>query len=279
MNFTFKISKLKTNVLLVFVVAFLFGSCKKVGCTDEYAVNYDSQAEKSLNSYCIYQDPVYEPYIPDFGPNTATLMVDKAGIETIYGKFNIMKSNYYLRAQFKDANNNLVSAGDLEMKQYIFMSQLSFKSLEENNNHFYSHYAALNNTEVLLYMPDTMTWRAQGDVWPSFLLDNPIDSLPSRSFVMSGTPSISSAYIFQTSMVGDADSLSLAIHGQRGSVVKVIAGNQTQAVFSKEELEKVGLGNAVLRVMAMQYEEVNEDGKSYYFVNASRTSSGVRIQP
>lgn len=270
---------MKKFTLMFSAVILLFTSCKKTGCADEYAVNYDSQAEKSLNSYCIYKDPVYERYTPDFGPNTAVLMVDKAGVETVYGKYTLYRSNYYLRAQFKDGNNNLVSAGDLEMKQYNIMHNVIFKSLEKNSNHFYSLYVGLQNTDIPVDMPDTLTWRAQGNIWPSFLIDNPIDSLPERSSIMSGAPSISSPYTFKTSMVNDADSLSLAIHGQRGSVVKIIPGNQTQAVFSKDELEKVGLGNAVLRVMAMQYEKVEEGGKSYYFVNASRSKSVTRIQP
>jgi hypothetical protein len=94
---------------------------------------------------------------------------------------------------------------------------------------------------------------------------------------MSDDPSTSTAYTFEVKLMSSADSLVLEIIGQRKHIPKVIPSNLSSYVFSQQEIESVGRGNAVLRVVSVRYEKQSVGGKTYFMLNQKRTSKEVFI--
>ena len=74
-----------------------------------------------------------------------------------------------------------------------------------------------------------------------------------------------------------ADSLILEIIGQRKHIIKVIPSSESSHIFSQQEIESVGRGNAILRVVSVRYEKQSVGGKTYYMLNQKRSVKEVFI--
>lgn len=274
---------MRVFAITILVTSFLVLSCKKEGCTDEYAVNYDVNAKKENERFCFYKKPEFKEYVPCFGPNTATLLAIDRGKEVTYNPYGKVTTwRYSLASKFFNNNTDLVSAGDVSMSVYlqsqsssnysVVFTQLN-KQLDNTYLKVHSNYPNMSPT----YFPNPLEWRGAGDVWPAFNLFNSI-GFSGASGIVSGHPNITSAYSFEVNPMMNADSLVLEIIGQRKHISKVIPANESSHVFRQEELESVGRGDAYLRAVFIRYDVQTIGGQTYYLLNAKRVIKEVFIE-
>ncbi|CAN5508436.1 hypothetical protein BH11BAC2_BH11BAC2_18870 [soil metagenome] len=84
------------SILGLIILTILIGAgCKKEGCTDSNADNYDSKADKS-NSSCVYRYPsaVKINSIPEFNPSGGTWDID--GNPDVYMRFTKSTANNWI---------------------------------------------------------------------------------------------------------------------------------------------------------------------------------------
>jgi hypothetical protein len=266
------------NILIVLMV--IFFSCRKEGCSDDYAVNYDVKAKKGNDNFCVYKKPEVKEYVPVYGANTATLVAIDEGKQSLHDKWGSYTLwDYTLGASFSNNGKDLVDAGIVSMS--IYPAQLSnqnigFLSLNKNSNNSYIKNYYANSRMALTYFPNPLEWRSTGDIWPAFNLFN------SRGFsgqfaILSESPIVSSSYTFTVSPITNADSLVLDIIGQRNHITKVIPATAASHIFSQEEIESVGKGDAVLRVVSVRYDIQTVGPETYYLLNEKISTKEVFI--
>lgn len=270
----------KINFIILFGISIVLIGCKKEGCTDEYAVNYDSQSTKTNDGFCIYNDPETHNYVPTFEANSATLMALDKGEASHYGKYGTYYSwSYSLAAKFSENGKNIVLAGDVGMT--IYYGPLNLDSIYFRQLNMKTNFSYLINDIVMYglphYFPHPIKWRGSGAVWPAFNLTDSI-GFSGTSVVQSGTPKLSSPYAFNVSSISDADSLVLQLIGQRNQITKVIPASASSHVFSQSEIESVGKGTAYLRVLSIRYDIQITGGRSYYLLNTKRSMKKVHIE-
>lgn len=271
--------------IIILIITCLSFSCKKEGCTDEYAVNYDVKAKKDNNKFCIYKKPDYKEYVPYFGQNTATLVAIDNEVYTYSSKWGPISTwSYALGARFSINGEVLVAAGNVSMSIYsqepvTYPSpyNIVFSKLNKQVDNSYTREHSYLPQMPPSYFPNPLEWRATGDIWPSFTLFNS-RGFSGNSVIHSGEPIISSSYTFKVSPMTDADSLALEIIGQRKHITKVIPASANSHVFSQEEIESVGKGNAILRVVSVRYDKQNVGSETYYLLNTKRSSKEVIIK-
>lgn len=277
---------MKTKGILFLVAISFVLSCKKQGCTDEYAVNYDANAKKDDNRFCVYKKPEGKDYFPDFGANTATIVSIDMGIVYAPGKYSGKYFKNRVLAGFREVDKQLYSIGKVHVSLYVTSvgdpsGPIAFRELNRLEDNSYLR----DGDAVFQYQgnqpkkfPNPMVWKSYGEeAWPAFLLEND-RGFSSGSVVVSGQPSTSSPYKFSVKPVSDADSLVLQIIGQRKELTKVIPGTASSYVFSQKEMESVGKGDAILRVIPVTYNIKTEGGKTYYFLNQMNEEKEVRIE-
>lgn len=275
--------KVKTNIGIILITSFLFFSCKKEGCMDEYAKNYDVNADKENDDYCVYDYPEVEEYMPYYGENTATLTaIDKEKKEFHVHTGNMYRWDYILGAKFYGSSGYLESAGNVSMSIFpLYNNGPDFDALIKHSDNSYSeeshHDPATLGGSGTYSLPNPLEWKATGDVWPAFDLFTSID-FSKKSVIQSGIPILSSSYNFTVNPTPSADSLILEIIGQRKQLLKVIPASESSHVFNQNEVESLGKGNAILRVVSVKYDKQEEGGKTYYFLNQKRDSKKVIIE-
>lgn len=269
---------IKLNIGIVLSITFLIFSCKKQGCMDEFAINFDVNAKKESSNYCVYKTPELKEYVPNFGANTATLTVIDKGVHQVMSSTGyIDKWTFLKKARFYENGLNAVSAGDVYMSMLINTSQDSiWMDLlnVDSDNFYYGHGGFLG---IPSHLPNPIEWKATGDVWPAFDLFTSIGH-SEKSSIQSNTPILNSSYSFNVSSTPSADSLVLEIYGQRSHLLKVIPATESSYIFSQQEIESLGKGNAILRVVSVKYDKQVEAGKVYYFLNQKRDFKEVIIE-
>lgn len=273
--------KIELKILIIFVSAFVIFGCRKQGCTDEFALNYDVSAKKEYNELCIYKNPEVKEYVPSYGANTATLATINRGRTKHVWKVGTYYSwSYTLAAKFHGNNGEYRSAGLVSSRQKIpdvSINGFYFLALPVLSDNSYLKNVTVEPPAPFFSFPDTLAWKATGDVWPAFEISSTVGQ-PDKSKIISDNPSIESSYNFKVNTVSNADSLALEIIGQRKHIVKVIHSSESSHVFSQEEIESVGRGNAVLRVVSLRYGKQIVGGKTYYMLNQKRSTKEVFIE-
>lgn len=270
--------KTKINFTLFLVLGLLVMSCKKEGCMDSYALNYDADAKKNNNKFCVYNEAKVVQYAPIFGANSATLRLSNVGIETNDYKFGPHKKWHIgSGAKFTINGKDLVSAGHVS---FSFLGEPSdstnyFDSSTSHSDNFYWSDGILQYYGLFHY-PDTIIWKGTGDVWPAFNVKTSI-GFTGSSTVQSGAPTISSSYTMKVDPIPDADSLALQLFGQRSFVTQVIPADQSSYTFSQATIKAIGRGPAVLRVISIRYGKQVVGGRTYYILNTRRSSKSVNI--
>lgn len=269
---------MKIKFIPLIVVGVLLIACKKEGCMDKYAVNYDVHAEKGNEQFCLFKKPKTCNYIPIFGKNSATLVSLDLGYfynKTKMGNYYSWSSIYF--AKFSEDGGNMVSAGNINFSISTELNGVNpfYYNLSKSSNNSYSH-QYFNNGGVPVPLPDTIRWQGTGNVWPAFNL-NTSNGFSGTSKLQSGNPKISSSYTFKVSSMSNADSLVLQIFGQAKSITKVIPASATSQVFSQSEIKSLGKGKAYLRVVSIRYDKQIVGGRTYYFLNAKRSGKKVSI--
>jgi hypothetical protein len=168
--------KIKSITLLILVTSLMTFSCKKQGCMDEYALNYDVSAKKEDNKFCLYKTPEISEYLPNYGANTATLVAIDRGFKYAYNKYGPELSSWMfsLYAGFSLNGEKLVSAGNVSVSIYsqepVTPYNKYFMPLNKNSNNYYQK---SHTNQVFLppsYFPNPIEWKGTGDDWPLLIL-------------------------------------------------------------------------------------------------------------
>ncbi|RYM33876.1 hypothetical protein ERX46_07895 [Brumimicrobium glaciale] len=269
--------KKRVKLILILITTCFAFSCKKQGCMDEYAANYDASAKKEIEGFCFYKTPIAGDYIPYHGPNTTTLTAIDRGFYEVFLHSSgwTEKWDCDKKAVFYGNNKNqLISAGDVFM---IFINLPPFtEKLKQDENNFYDGHGWLG-VGFPKFFPDTIVWEATGSQWPAFNLSTSV-GFSERSLIQSAAPLYGQNYIFDVSPAPTADSIALDIYGQRNKLSKVISADLSNHTFSQNEIESLGRGNAVIRAVSMKYDVQANGGQMYYFLNQKIDTLQVMIK-
>ncbi|WP_107039025.1 hypothetical protein [Brumimicrobium mesophilum] len=270
-----------SKIFIVLGMSLLVLSCKKQGCTDEFALNYDVNAKIENDNFCRYAMPEVKRYVPNYGANTATLAAINKGKTPHYWKIGTKYSwSYTLAAKFQGNNGEYQSAGLVSFWQRIpspYYFGFYFEELAILSDNSYVKNGTVAPPSVVFSFLDTVVWKASGNTWPAFELFTTIGT-PSEREIISSDPSIESSYNFRVSTESNGDSLVFDIFGQRNHISKVIHASESSHLFSQQEIESLGKGDAVLQVVSVNYDVQTENGKTYHFLNQSRSLKEVFIE-
>ena len=260
--------------------------CKKEGCTDPSATNYNPEAKTDNNTCEYYFESVTDSYyVPIFEEESATLVAIDRGRYKIYNKMamnGLTGFKYgYIAAFTADNGKNFVSADTVTVTalKFNFSNHYSPQNLFPNNDNTYNPIKSqFDITSIIqINFVDTITWKAKGFTWPAFEL-TATKLIPSMNEINSSAPHLSSNYTLSTGMVSNADSVLFEIHGQNKKIQKLFPGNQLSCDFTTEELKSVGRGPAILKIIAIVYEKKILDGKIYNLLKEREEIKQVFIE-
>jgi len=257
---------LKTLVIFSLIggIAVTSTSCKKKGCTDESASNYDPDAQKDDGS-CTDPGPqnASEPTNPQPQPQDAdAVLIALQTVSEVSGfevNFGLPVAIFLDGASFKD-----VGAVTCETK-----------ALEKQDNNSYIYMLdATSTTEPfgVIYSGD-IDWTIEGNngfpahtkaangIFPSNL---------TLTITNGDAIDISGAYtLATTNAITNADSVYFGIYGPENAVVSVQPGTVSSHTFTAAEMESVGAGGGFVQVAAVNYaeNEMLSTGELIYYIN------------
>lgn len=151
---------MKKGILLVLFGALALTSCKKEGCTDPNAVNYDEHAKKD-NGSCNYDNPVPEPTSPYLALDTAYTSNNDRVILFADEALSAGYSNLYV--QIEDQNGINVTGASVTYTPMMDMGtmQHSAPTIQPTFDTSENHYAG-----VVIFQMSSMggTWTLDVDV-------------------------------------------------------------------------------------------------------------------
>lgn len=256
---------MKHFILVLFSLTLIFSSCKKEGCTDRSAENYDEKARKDDGS-CIHPDTVL-PELPSsysikFPGEYAGLFFSRKLVytEKETGWDDVVTKEGF--AYFStDGGATYVNADSVKLEGYL---------LTKASNNSYSLPIGSANAVA---QGAGMQWYAKGAAWPGFN-GTTNKAFPIVGRIRSGDIPASNSYELTIDDQLNCDSLLFALHGPEKSVSYMVAANTHTFVFSYEDVISVGLGKGYTQVTGVTYELQTLNGKAHWFINQTE-----RVKP
>ena len=248
-----------------------FSSCKKEGCTDDTATNYNSSATSDDGS-CIHEEPTPSAgapsgYTPTFNGVFATLVGVKALSTTSTPIGPIDTEIGTAVAVFsEDAAASFISAGTVS---------LDGTNLAAQSNNSYVYTPGTSNPTGLSF-GGTLSWSGTGAAWPSFNASTTV-GFPNVTDISSGNVTMSSNYTLNCGSAVTADSIFFAVYGPNGTAMKVVAGGASSYTFTSAELSAVGAGSGFVQIVGINYDLQNISGRDYYLLNETARTKSVTI--
>lgn len=249
---------------------FSFVSCRKGGCTDPTATNYDVKVTKDDGSceYAPTGNPNAPVYTPNFNGTFGTLVALKTitttstpignvdtGVGTAVAVFSENGGQSFLPAGAVSVNSNALTA-------------------HENNSYVYM--IGASNPTGLNY-GNTVSWEGTGANWPAFSTSTN-QGFSEVSSITSGNPNTSSQYVLSADQITGADSVLFTLIGQNNSIVKILPGTTSSYTFSSSEVSSAGAGTGIVQIVGLKYDLQNIASKDYYLINETVRSKVVTIQ-
>lgn len=263
---------MKKSLLIITGLSLTFGfvSCKKEGCTDPTATNYDIKATKDDGS-CEYANapaPNAPTYTPNFSGTFGTLVALKT-ITTTATPLGSMDTEVGTAVAVFSENGgqSFLSAGTVDVNS---------KTLSAQQNGSYVYMVGAADPTGIAYNND-VTWNATGNAWPAFTAST-TQGFSQVSAITSGNPSTSSDYTLSANQVTGADSVLFTLIGQNNNIVKILPGNTSSYTFSASEVSSAGAGSGIVQIVGLKYDLTNIGSRDYYLINETVRSKVVTIQ-
>lgn len=247
-----------------------FSSCKKEGCTDPLATNYNPAATKDDGSCELASNPaVTAPsgYTPTYSGTFATLVGIKSisttdtpigPVETTVGTAVAVFS--------EDGGANFMTAGTVS---------LDGNNLSAQTNNSYVYTPGTSNPTGLSF-GSTQSWAGTGAGWPSFTTSTSV-GFPVVGAISSSDVTMSSGYTLSCPSNITADSIYFAVYGSNGTAIKVVGGGTNSYTFSASDLSGLGAGNGIVQIVGINYDPKTVGGRAYYILNETARSKTVTI--
>lgn len=247
-----------------------FTSCKKEGCTDSTATNYNPNATSDDGS-CEF-DPTPTTTAPgSFTPNFTGEFGALIAVKTItsttnpLGTFDV-EAGTAVAVFSTNGGQAFLNAGTVNCNSNNLTAQ-------SNNSYVFM----INQTQPTgLSFGSTVNWGATGADWQSFT-GSTSQGFASISAITSGDVSTSSSYTLENSSISNADSILYAVYGPSGSKVAIVAGSNTSHTFSASDLSGIGTGTGYVQIVGLNYDPQTISGKNYYFINETVRTKSVNV--
>lgn len=259
-----------TLITLSLVMGLSFTSCKKEGCTDSTATNYNSSATSDDGS-CTYDTPTAAApgsYTPSFDGEFAGLIAIKTVTTTtlpVVGDIDV-EFGTGVAVFSSDGGNSYVSAGTVT---------LDGLGLTMQTNNTYVHQPEPTDADGIQF-GSTVNWSGTGATWNSFNASTS-QGFCSISQITSGDVTTSSSYVLEANTVSNADSILFAVHGPSGSKTIIVAGTNSSHTFSASDLSGVGTGTGFVQIVGINYDPQTISSKQYYLINETVRTKQVTI--
>ncbi len=262
-----------TTICISLIVIGFASSCKKEGCTDENATNYDSKAKKD-NGTCTYPEPepikeATEPetYTPTFTGEFASLIGIKTVSTTSTPVGEIDTELGTAVAVFRNTGSTAnVDAGTVNCETNDLQKQ--------SNNSYVFIPSTSNPTGISFSSP--ISWTGSGNTWPSFSTSTS-NTFPVVSKISSGDLTTTSSYTLTCSSVTASDSVLFGIYGPDASKIVIKGSNQNSHTFSASEVAAIGKGKGYAQIVGLKYDNQTIATKQYWLINETVRSKSINI--
>lgn len=251
-------------------------SCKKEGCIDPLAQNFNATATKDDGS-CTYANatnqsaaspaPILPTYTGEFGLLVAIKTVTTSS--TPIGSIDI-ELGTAVAAFSSDGGATFLPAGT------VSVTAASMKTLAAQGNNSYVYTPASTDLTGIDYSSTGITWSGTGGTWPSFTATTTQD-FGSIQAISSGDVATNSSYNLTCGGISNADSVYYAVYGPSGSKIVTKAGNTSSHTFSAAELSGLGTGSGFVQITAIKYDGQTIGLKPYYLINETVRTKQVNF--
>lgn len=247
-----------------------FSSCKKEGCTDPLATNYNPAATVDDGSCETATASAIAPpsgYTPAYTGTYAALV----GIKTIsttstpIGPVN-MEIGTAVAAFSEDGGASFMTGGTVS---------LDANNLSAQSNNSYIYTPGQSNPTGISF-GSTQNWVGTGAGWPAFTASTTI-GFPSVTEISSSDVTMSSGYTLNCGAAISADSIYFSVYGPNGSAMKLVAGGTSSYTFSASELSGLGSGSGFIQIVGINYDSQTIGGRAYYILNETARTKQINI--
>jgi hypothetical protein len=260
-------------ITLISVASIGLTSCKKEGCTDSSATNYNSEATKDDGS-CKYEDPTpttpqptgYNPtYTGEFGLLVGIKTVSTTSMPFV-GDVDV-ELNTAVAVFSNNGGSTFLNAGGVTANG---------ETLTKQTNNQYVYTPAVTNLEGINF-GSQIEWIGTGGDWPSFNIIN-ATPFPTLGKVPNDNVNTSNDFTLTTESVTGSDSLYYAVYGPQGSIFTLKPGNVTSHTFTSTEMGTIGKGQGYVQVTAIKYNPQVVGGKNYWILNETVRTNMVTFE-
>ncbi|PWH82911.1 hypothetical protein [Brumimicrobium oceani] len=256
---------------LILVLGLGFTSCKKEGCTDPVAVNYNDDAEKDDGS-CEYATPAASAptsYSPSFAGEFGALIAIKT-ISTSESPIGPIDTELGTAVAVfsENSGNSFVGAGTVKVEGEV---------LSKQDNNSYVYMPSQTNPMGLTY-GSSVSWEGTGATWEAFSTSTN-QGFSSVNPITSGDISTSGDYTLTSGSVANADSILYAVYGSNGNQLVILGGNTTSHTFTAAELSNLGEGSGYAQVVGLNYDQKVIGTKDYWLINETVRTKSIEVKP
>lgn len=265
---------MKNTTLLFASLGLIFGlglsSCKKKGCTDSTATNYNSSANKDDGS-CEYTTggtaTAPQPFTPNFSGEYAALIAIKTitTTSTPIGSVDF-EAGTAVAAFSTNSGSSYVSAGTVSVNTNNLIAQ---------TNNAYVYQITQANPSGISFSSN-VDWVGTGSTWNAFNTSSSQGFSTVNSFT-AGTVSTGSSYTLTSGSVANADSILYGVYGPNGSKTVIVGGSSTSHTFSASEMSAVGAGTGYVQVVGLNYQKNIIGVQDYWLINETVRTKQVTI--